>query len=252
MATIIDTMQNTGSVMHQAKFIDVNGTRTRYYELGSGEPMLLIHGATFSGQGSANTWTLNLEGLSRKFHVFAPDRLGNGMTDNPKRDEDYTVQAVVQHLYEFTQAVGIESMHVVGQSLGAYMATRLTLEHLGMVKTLTLIDTASLAPDVGSHAERMGRVNEGRPDGVKEYIRFYWERMSHFTDHVTEDYVDAGYFMETQPKALETKARWEAGASRIWAESQRTQKEETLAWICLLYTSPSPRDGLLSRMPSSA
>ena len=25
-----------------------------------------------------------------------------------------------------------------------------------------------------------------------------------------------------------------------------------LAWICLLYTSPSPRDGLLSRMPSSA
>ena len=23
-------------------------------------------------------------------------------------------------------------------------------------------------------------------------------------------------------------------------------------WACLLYTSPSPRDGLLSRMPSSA
>ena len=27
---------------------------------------------------------------------------------------------------------------------------------------------------------------------------------------------------------------------------------ETFASICLLYTSPSPRDGLLSRMPSSA
>ena len=25
-----------------------------------------------------------------------------------------------------------------------------------------------------------------------------------------------------------------------------------LHWACLLYTSPSPRDGLLSRMPSSA
>ena len=25
-----------------------------------------------------------------------------------------------------------------------------------------------------------------------------------------------------------------------------------LFWLCLLYTSPSPRDGLLSRMPSSA
>ena len=231
MATITDTMQSTGSVVHQAKFIDVNGTRTRYYELGSGEPMLLIHGATFSGQGSANTWTLNLAGLAEKFHVFAPDRLGNGMTDNPKRDEDYTVQAVVQHLYEFTQAVGIKSMHVVGQSLGAFMATRLTLEHLDMVKTLTLIDTASLAPDIGSHAERLAKVNEGRPDGVREYIRFYWERMSHFTDHVTDDYVDAGYSMETHPKALETKAKWEAGANQTWAHSQRMQKEETLAWI---------------------
>ena len=26
----------------------------------------------------------------------------------------------------------------------------------------------------------------------------------------------------------------------------------SITWICLLYTSPSPRDGLLSRMPSSA
>ena len=25
-----------------------------------------------------------------------------------------------------------------------------------------------------------------------------------------------------------------------------------ISWVCLLYTSPSPRDGLLSRMPSSA
>ena len=28
--------------------------------------------------------------------------------------------------------------------------------------------------------------------------------------------------------------------------------EEMGNWVCLLYTSPSPRDGLLSRMPSSA
>ena len=32
-----------------------------------------------------------------------------------------------------------------------------------------------------------------------------------------------------------------------WAE-ETPDKE----YICLLYTSPSPRDGLLSRMPSSA
>ena len=32
----------------------------------------------------------------------------------------------------------------------------------------------------------------------------------------------------------------------------RYQSVLTVSWPCLLYTSPSPRDGLLSRMPSSA
>ena len=38
----------------------------------------------------------------------------------------------------------------------------------------------------------------------------------------------------------------------VIASPQSTHKEIALAAICLLYTSPSPRDGLLSRMPSSA
>ena len=33
---------------------------------------------------------------------------------------------------------------------------------------------------------------------------------------------------------------------------QKYRAKATLYLICLLYTSPSPRDGLLSRMPSSA
>ena len=40
---------------HEAKFIDVNGARTRYYDVGSGEVILLVHGARPSGTSSANT-----------------------------------------------------------------------------------------------------------------------------------------------------------------------------------------------------
>ena len=36
------------------------------------------------------------------------------------------------------------------------------------------------------------------------------------------------------------------------AERVKRQKDGGRYTICLLYTSPSPRDGLLSRMPSSA
>ena len=35
-------------------------------------------------------------------------------------------------------------------------------------------------------------------------------------------------------------------------DSDKEMQQEWLSFVCLLYTSPSPRDGLLSRMPSSA
>jgi len=72
-------------------------------------------------------------GLSKRFRVLAPDRLGNGMTENPKGD--YNVTAEVEHLYGFLKALGVERFHVMGQSTGAYHAARITLEHPEMVKT---------------------------------------------------------------------------------------------------------------------
>ena len=47
-------------------------------------------------------------------------------------------------------------------------------------------------------------------------------------------------------------------SSHVWGEFAKTavndarQQVAALIGACLLYTSPSPRDGLLSRMPSSA
>jgi hypothetical protein len=48
-----------------AKFIDVNGARTRYYDVGVGEVIFLIHGARPSGRSSANAWGPVLSDLKR-------------------------------------------------------------------------------------------------------------------------------------------------------------------------------------------
>ena len=41
----------------EAKFVDVNGVRTRYYEYGEGEPMVLVHGGGRGTTSSANNWS---------------------------------------------------------------------------------------------------------------------------------------------------------------------------------------------------
>ena len=135
----------------EAKFIDVQGVKTRYYELGQGEAILLVHGGeSWSGHSSANTWVRNIPGLSKRFQVLAPDRLGTGMTGAPVADKDYNFQGEVEHLYRFLQTKNVSKAHVVGQSIGGLLAFYLAVAHPEVVQTLVIVNSASLVPvDVG-------------------------------------------------------------------------------------------------------
>ena len=237
-ATLPSAMLETGSVIYQAKLIDVNGIRTRYYDEGQGEVMLMIHGSRFSPWGSANTWTQNIGGLAKRFRILAPDKLCSGMTDNPKSLDDFTQHAIVQHIYQFIQTLGVKSFHVVGQSNGGYTAARLALEHPDMCKSLVLVDSATLGPPVGEISERRKKLFDNAPADLREYIRFHWGKLSVNTDNITDDYLDAAYFMANTPKARETlrllqsDGRGEEGPNP--AANARTfprDKAETHQWI---------------------
>jgi pimeloyl-ACP methyl ester carboxylesterase len=85
----------------EAKFVEVLGIRTRYFEAGSGAPLVLLHGGNFGGILSADcaaNFDRNIEGLSSCARVIAVDRLGQGLTDNPVRLQDYTMTTVVAHV----------------------------------------------------------------------------------------------------------------------------------------------------------
>ncbi len=131
-----------------AKYIDVKGIRTRYFDKGTGEPLLLVHGGQ-AGDGSAGAqkWQQNFDYLSNYFHVYAVDRVGQGYTDNLKTDADYEnyYTIVVDHVYGFMKAVGIEKVHLVGQSQGGWPVTRLALDHPEMVKSVVCQD-CGMAP----------------------------------------------------------------------------------------------------------
>ena len=66
-----------------------------------GEPLVLISGGEFFGSPySLDAWSLNLPELARHFHVFAIDKLGQGYTENPKSEAEYTFEALFEHIGE--------------------------------------------------------------------------------------------------------------------------------------------------------
>jgi 2-hydroxy-6-oxonona-2,4-dienedioate hydrolase len=234
---ISELMRQSGSVIYQAKFVDVDGIRTRYYDEGQGEAVVLIHGSRFSPWGSANTWTLNIGGLSKRFRVLAADKLGSGMTDNPKTKEGYTQHAIVEHMHRFMEVMGVKEFHVVGQSNGGYTAARLALEHPDLCKSLIVVDSGTLGPPAGDMASRRRDLFANGPEDLKEYIRFHWGKLSVNTANITDDYVDAGYFMASTPKGRQTLKDLNSDGRESGPDSDannarfKRDKEETHQWI---------------------
>jgi 2-hydroxy-6-oxo-6-(2'-carboxyphenyl)-hexa-2,4-dienoate hydrolase len=115
------------------KWVDVDGIRTRYFEAGTGRPLVLVHGGTkgdSSGGANAEDFDRNFSELAEKFRVISADRLGQGYTDNPRRDEDWTMAASVRHFAGFLAALGYAPYNLVGHSRGGYVVARVTLDHL--------------------------------------------------------------------------------------------------------------------------
>jgi 2-hydroxy-6-oxo-6-(2'-carboxyphenyl)-hexa-2,4-dienoate hydrolase len=94
--------------MGDIRFVDVDGIRTGYFEAGSGEPLVLIHGGGFGSTVSANCFRPLVDPLAEHFHVYVIDKLGQGFTDNPQNDSDYTMAAVIRHIHRFMETMGLQ------------------------------------------------------------------------------------------------------------------------------------------------
>jgi len=143
----LTAVQADAASMGEVKYVDVDGIRTRYFEGGTGEAMVLVHGGHAGSTGaSAMDWMPIFPALAGQFHVYAVDMLGMGLTDPPGSGEEDTMQAAVGHLHRFMQTLGIDQVHLVGHSRGGLPGARIAIAHPELVKTLTLFDSNTLAP----------------------------------------------------------------------------------------------------------
>lgn len=111
-----------------------------------GEPALFIHGLG----GASTNWTDLMDLLSRPaiaqprapvLRCVAIDLPGFGFSPPPD-DDDYSVNAQASAVIEYIEQSGIWPVHLVGNSLGGSVATRVAAHRPDLVRTLTLVSPA--------------------------------------------------------------------------------------------------------------
>ncbi|MGH2588679.1 MAG: alpha/beta fold hydrolase [Dehalococcoidia bacterium] len=123
------------------RYVTLSHGKTRYLEAGSGDPVILLHGAGFTS--GAENWLLTIDPLATRFRVLAIDCLGWGLGD--RLNTEYSFAYLVDHVRELQDALGIERAHLVGHSMGGWIGSLLAYESPNRVDKLVLVASGGTA-----------------------------------------------------------------------------------------------------------
>ncbi len=125
-----------------AETVTVEGRGLRVLRQGAGAPVLLIHGFG----GDLGSWLFNQPALAERHAVVAFDLPGHG--ESGKAIADGSVAALAGTAARLLDALGLDRVHVVGQSLGGAVALELALARPDRVQSVTAICPVGLGPEI--------------------------------------------------------------------------------------------------------
>ena len=115
--------------------VRANGLGVAYEVRGAGPPVVLLHGATSSG---LEDFAAQLPSLSSAFLVHVPDARGHGGT-RWDAAEGFDYRWLVDDLAAFLDALGLQTVHLLGFSMGGMTALHFATRWPERVRTLVLI-----------------------------------------------------------------------------------------------------------------
>lgn len=162
----------------------INNVHYSYEIVGTGAPLLLLHGFT----GSKNTWAPFIPMWSKKFQIISVDIIGHGETDSPEEVLPYTMPEVAEALEILLNNHGITKTHVLGYSMGGRLALYLMMTRPELIGSV-LLESAS--PGLLSREEQESRIKHDTAladkivrQGVEAFVN-EWERIPLFSTQLS-------------------------------------------------------------------
>ncbi len=133
------------SVQIYRNMATVNGIDLFYFDTQTqGDTIVCLHGRW----GRGETWVDFMQHYGEKYRIIAPDQRGHGLSGKPV--SKYTADEMASDIIALLNDLDIESIILVGHSMGAYIAGYLTATYPSRVKALALLDKSAAGPEKGS------------------------------------------------------------------------------------------------------
>ncbi len=112
--------------------------------------IIMLHG--FSAD--KDVWIRFAGHFSKDFNIVIPDLAGHGDTGYDQ-SWDYSMPAQASRLARIAEKMGIAKMHVIGNSMGGFIAAHFALMYPGLTMSITLVDPAGVTAPEMSDMEKM-------------------------------------------------------------------------------------------------
>lgn len=198
----------------------VGGLDIHYQHLGEGEPVILLHGAA----NDWHEWEKNIAALSRSFRIYAPDLPGYGLSQMPEAPISPSWGA--EFLKDFLMAMGIQSAHFVGHSMGGIGVLSFALTYPEKVKKLILVDSGGLG-----EFSRRGRWLFNLTSGMRRLAGK--EKKLTFAESSSDDWIFLDRLPELKPP---TMIVW--GDNDMYLPASQARQAHSLIPNCRLHIFP--------------
>ena len=124
----------------EEKYIKTNGITLHTIVIGSGEPLILLHGFPDFWFG----WKKLIPLLKDKFQLIIPDMRGYNLSDKPEGVENYHIELLIEDIHGLIEHFGFKSVYLAGHDWGGVLSWFIAEKHPDKIKKLAIINAPHL------------------------------------------------------------------------------------------------------------
>lgn len=219
--------------------VDVDGHEIAYHDVGTGPAVVLLHGSGPGVTGWANFGHV-LPALSTGLRCLVVDQPGFGASGRPERYSKNYLRHSAETVLGLVDALGLEQVSLVGNSMGADVAVRFALDNPGRATRLLLNGAGGTGVPVfgPSPSEGIARLMEFNADPTRERMAAWVRTMLSDQRRATDELIDARLEAALAPGAVQNMQDVYttfydpsmAEAVPLWAEVHRIKQPVLLLW----------------------